>query len=459
MNDGHMQRPADHHAHALAWFADNPGIDHVNAAVCDLNGVVRGKRLPRSRVDKVFQDGLRMPRSAFGVDVWGCDVADSPLVFETGDADGVCWPTERGPVMTGWSGDTGAFLPLTMSDEAGIPFAADPRQALSAMVARCAAAGFTPVVATELEFYLVDPADGIPQPPVSPQTGRRIEFDEVLSVDELGAFEHVLSDVFAACAVQDIGTDTTIGETGLGQFEINLQHRADAVRMADDTLLFKRIVKAAARRHGLAATFMAKPYGDRSGSGFHVHLSLLDRDRNNVFDDGSDQGSQTLRHAIGGLLEAMPENHVLFAPHATSYRRLRPGGHAPAASAWAYDNRTAALRVPSGPSASRRIEHRVAGADANPYLVIAAILGGILDGVERALEPPDPISGNAYEQDLPVLPADWASALAAFEAGPVAGQTFPPLLRTVFAAAKRQEMARFATDISPFEHRTYLSLV
>ena len=235
-------------------------------------------------------------------------------------------------------------------------------------------------------------------------------FDGVLSTDELDAFAPFLEDVYDACRVQGIPADAAISENGCGQFEINLLHVADPLRAADDALLFKRLVKAIARKHGLAASFMAKTYGDQSGNGFHVHFSLIDDDGRNVFDDGGDEGSEHLRHAVGGLISAMAETTLLFAPHLNSYRRLRKGTHAPVAMAWGYENRTAAVRIPGGAAAARRIEHRVAGADANPYLVMAGILGAALIGIERELIPPDPTEGDAYAQDLPTLPPDWASA-------------------------------------------------
>ena len=183
----------------------------------------------------------------------------------------------------------------------------------------------------------------------------------------------------------DIPADTAISETGLGQFEINLMHSDDALRAADDTWLFKMMVKGLARRHGFAASFMAKPYPEYSGNGLHTHFSLLDRDGNNVFDNGGPEGTTMLHNAVAGCLAAMHDCTLIFAPHANSYDRLVPGMHAPTGIAWAYENRTAAVRIPSGSSAARRIEHRVAGGDVNPYLMLAAILGAALIGIEDGI--------------------------------------------------------------------------
>ena len=221
--------------------------------------------------------------------------------------------------------------------------------------------------------------------------------NSVLSIDELDDFGSFFRDVYAACALQGVPANSAIAENGIGQFEINLMHVDDPLRAADDAVLFKRIVKGVARKHGFAASFMAKPYGGRSGSGLHVHFSLLDKNDINVFDNGRDEGSSMLRHAVGGLLEAMAETTILFAPHFNSYRRLRPGAHAPSAAAWGYENRTVAVRIPGGSPKARRIEHHVAGADANPYLVLTGILAGALVGIEREIVPTRPGSGQRLQ--------------------------------------------------------------
>lgn len=444
------------HTDLASWLDGRPEINAITAAVCDLNGQWRGKRITRAGFNKVLTDGLRMPLSALGVDVWGRDAPASGMVFETGDADGVARTTGRGPIPGGREDKGDAFLPMWLFRDDGTPFPADPRQALASVVDRFRVAGLAPVVATELEFYLVDPNGTAPTPPDVPGTGERLAYEGILSVDELDTVSGFLGDVYAACAAQGVPADTAISECGCGQFEVNLRHCDDLLRAGDDAVLFKRLVRQAARRHGLAATFMAKPYGDRSGSGLHVHMSMLDEGGRNVFDDGGEAGSDALRHAVAGLIAAMPETMLVFAPHLNSYRRFAPGTHAPTSAAWGYENRTSAIRIPGGPGSARRIEHRVSGADANPYLVLAAILGAALNGIEHGQAPPDPIEGNAYAYDLTPLPAEWSAAVDAFETGERAAGLFDPTLRAMFVAAKRQEMAEFAARVSPFEHRTYL---
>ena len=444
---------------ALAWLEARPEIDSLRAAVCDLNGVMRGKRIPVEQARKALEGGMRMPYSLVGLDIWGEDIVGNEQVFSTGDADGICHWTGRGVLPVGWTAHPTALVPLWLAHDDGRPFLGDPRRALAAILSRYAALGLTPVTATELEFYLVDPASSRPVGPVSPVTGKRLDSDSALSLDEIDGFEGFIHDVHAACREQGVPAETAIAENGVGQFEINLGHVADALHAADDAVLFKRIVKGIARRHGFAACFMAKPYGDRAGNGLHVHFSLLDRAGLNVFDDGTDAGSDMLRHAVGGLLAGMAESTLAFAPHYNSYRRLRPASYAPTAVAWGYENRMVAIRIPGGPGKARRVEHRVAGADANPYLVMATVLGSALIGIERAMEPGAPIVSIADARDLPSLPGDWGAAIRAFETGPLIAEMFDPALRDALISCKRQEMDTFARQVSDFEIATYLETV
>lgn len=329
---------------------------------------------------------------------------------------------------------------------------------LAQIAAQFEARNLKPVIATELEFYLVDYEQGkSPLPPVSPQTGLRLNKTSILSISDLYEFDGFLDDVYARCEALGIPADAAIAENGCGQFEINLLHCNDPLKAADDAMLFKQVVKSVAMQHGWTATFMAKPYGDQSGNGFHVHCSLEDKHGHNVFDDNSEQGSPLLHNAIAGVLATMDSFMLLFAPHFNSYRRLAPGSHAPTMIAWGYENRTAAVRVPGGPYQARRLEHRVAGADANPYLVCSAILAGILYGIDNQLTPPAPIQGSTYDDpDLDALPMDWFSAIDSFEFSEIVPQLLPQEIIDLIVSVKHQEAARFARQITNFEYATYL---
>ena len=358
-----------------------------------------------------------------------------------------------------WTSRPSALVPLWLFEENGEPFLADPRQALAAIVRQYHDMGLRPVVASEMEFYLIDPEPDNAVPPISPYTGKRLDSDAILSIDELDDFGEFFADVYAECERQNVPADAAIAENGIGQFEINLLHSDNPLKAADDAIFFKRIVKGVARKHGLAATFMAKPYGTRSGNGMHVHFSLIDKDGKNVFNDGTPEGSPIMKHAVAGLLKGMAETTLLFAPHFNSYRRLRPDTHAPTSIAWGYENRTAAIRIPGGKPEARRIEHRVAGADANPYLVMAAILGAALVGIKNQWEPQPPTSGRAYSGKVAKIPAEWGQAVDAFEKGEIAKQIFAPVLRSMLVACKRQEIAGFAEQVTDYEFSAYLEIV
>ena len=433
--------------------------------ITDLNGNLRGKRLPASGLKKLRKEGLKLPLSVVGFDFWGADVLDNGLVFETGDSDGVCMPVSQEPIPVPWSEAPRDQMLAMMFNPDGTPFGADPRQVLNRMVDRFSAKGLTPVLATELEFYLMDAESESVQRPIPPALadgkGRRLANAEGYSVEEMDGFEAFFADIREACQGQGIGADTIIAEMGPGQFEVNLDHVADPLNAGDQAILFKRLVRGVSRRHGYAATFMAKPYVEESGNGFHTHFSLLDRDGNNVFDDGTEQGSDLLRHAIAGMMQLMPESMLVFAPHLNSYRRFMPGAHAPTHASWGYENRTVALRVPESPNLARRIEHRVAGADANPYLVLASILAGALHGMENALEPDAPVEGDAYADESPQypLPCEWQDAITRFEHSEKLREYLDEEFVRVYAHAKRQERRRLNERISDVEYEAYLGLL
>jgi glutamine synthetase len=441
------------------WLRKHPQVRTIRVAAADLNGQPRGKRIPTRFAEKMATEGTRFPFSVLNLDIWGEDIEDSPLLFESGDADGILKPTERGFMPMPWLEAPTALLPIWMFHEDGRPYEGDPRQALAAVVRRYKDHGLTPVVAMELEFFLIDDSGKTLQVPPSPRSGKRRKAAEILSIRALDAFDTFFTDLYDACEAMDIPADTAISEAGLGQFEINLMHQDDALRAADDAWLFKMLVKGLARRHGFAASFMAKPYPEYSGNGLHTHFSVIDKNGMNVFSDGGPEGSGVLKQAIAGCLAGMHDSTLLFAPHHNSFERLVPDAHAPNAVCWAYENRTSAIRVPSGSPAARRIEHRVAGGDVNPYLMLAAILGAALIGMEQGLTPPPPITGNAYALDLPLIPDTWEGAVTAFESSTVMPRIFAKELIRNLVMTKRQEI-HYMAELSPEEQtEIYLDTV
>ena len=427
-------------------------------ATCDLNGQMRGKRLPISDYDTVDKGAIKLPLSALNLDVWGSDIKNSPLVFETGDADGILLPTDRGPVPMPWLDVPTFFVPMWTYEVDRTPFAGDPRHALARVLDRYATRGWQVVAATELEFYLVDDSHENLSPPINPQSGRPLVGRAYMSLRQLDSFDAYFSELYDACELMGIDAQTAISEAGLGQFEVNLTH-SEAMRAADDTWLFKSLVRGLARKHGMAATFMAKPFAQEAGNGMHVHFSVLDEEGNNIFDNGGADGTTMLRHAVAGCLEAMTASTLVFAPHGNSYERLVPNTHAPTGASWAYENRTSALRIPESHPKARRIEHRVAGGDINPYLVLSVILGAALAGIEDEMVPPDPITGNAYNLDLPQLAPTWQDAIDVFESDPLIARILPQALIENLCLTKQQELSLLA-DIDVSEHwKSYLETV
>ena len=284
---------------------------------------------------------------------------------------------------------------------------------------------------------------------------------DAYSITELDGLADFFADVREACEIQGIPADTIISELGPGQFEINLNHINDPLLVADQAILFKRLIKGVARKHEMAASFMAKPYMDQSGNGFHVHFSLLDDNGDNIFNNGGPEGTDTLRHAIGGLMQAMGDSMLVFAPNLNSYRRFQKGAHAPTYASWGYENRTVALRVPESPNVARRIEHRVSGADANPYLVLSAILSAALYGIENKIEPPAPVEGDAYSafDESRALPNTWDGAISAIENSALIKDVLGEEFVRVFSAAKRQEQDSINSRISDVEYESYLGIL
>lgn len=443
----------------MDWFSEHPEVRTIRVAAADLNGVARGKRVPARFAKALLSEGTRFPYSVLNMDIWGEDIEDSPLVFESGDPDALLMPTERGFMPMPWLDAPSALLPLWMFHPDGRPYEGDPRQALARVVARYQAAGLTPVVATEMEFFVIDDSGKTLRVPPSPRSGKRRTGAETLSLRALDAFDKFFTRLYDACEAMDIPADTAISEAALGQFEINMMHQPDPLKAADDAWLFKMLTKGIARQFGFAASFMAKPYEVWSGSGLHMHFSVLDASGRNVFDDGNDRGSDVMHHAVAGLLRAMPGSTLIFAPHENSYDRLVPNAHAPTGIGWAYENRTAAIRIPASGNRSRRIEHRVAGGDVNPYLMIAAILGAALNGIEDGIDPPPAFKGNAYDQNLEQLPGTWADAIEAFVRCDQIPRIFPQHLIDNFVMTKRQEL-RYMAELSDEETvELYLDLV
>jgi glutamine synthetase len=434
------------------------GVEAVDLLLPDMNGLLRGKRIAASAVEKVWRDGVCLPMSLIATDITGNTVEETGLGYDIGDEDRICRPVPGSLRPVPWQSQPMAQALLEMEDIHGTPFAANPREILKRLLQRYAALGLTPVVAIELEFYLLDPAqdaEGRPQTSINPATGARNRTTQVYYMQDLDDYQRFTDAVAAACRAQQVPADTAVAEYAPGQFEVNLKHRADALLACDDAIYLKRTIKAIAGQQKLLATFMAKPFAEQAGSGLHVHVSLLDRAGNNVFACTPEAPADALRHAIGGLQATSADCMLLFAPHANSYRRFVLNAFVPLNDCWGFNNRTVAMRVPYSDRDNVRIEHRIAGADANPYLVTAAVLAGMLLGIEQRIDPGPPVTGNAYEQ---VAPRElfWKDTIDAFRCSEFALQHFGPEFRHIFGQQKLKEMRSFQREVSDVDYRWYL---
>lgn len=449
-------------SHDRAFLAEHPEIEVIEAFVIDANGVPRGKWIPRDRAADILEFGMALPRSIYALDVWGRDVNAAGLAEGTGDPDGLCLPVNETLAPVTWLSRPTAQLMLGMKNEDGSGFYADPRNVLQSVLDRYDRAGLTPVVATELEFYLIDPVHSALDP-VRPPNSRDVRWQsrqtQVLSISELHEFEVVFAEISRACHEQDVPVDTILRENGPGQYEVNLKHVPDALLAADHAVLLKRIVKGVARKHDYDATFMAKPYGQSAGSGMHVHLSLLDRDGRNVFAGTNGQVPDLLRHAIGGQLATMSESMAIFAPNANSFRRMTVSEHAPMYASWGVETRSASIRVIASRRQATRIEHRVAGADGNPYLILAAILHGALVGIEQKLEPGPPLLNDNHTAEHVLLPNNWDYALELFEESQFIAACLGADYKALYLACKNQELAEFRSRVTDVEYDAFIKTV
>ncbi len=445
---------------ARDFLAANPEVRSIELMLIDANGVPRGKLLHRDELLAIYQNGRPLPSSILALTMQGEDVEATGLVWEVADAD--CWtyPLPGSLTLQPWRNTPTGQLQVSMHPTQGQPAApADPRHALVRVIERLKADGFHPVMAVELEFYLLDKqrdANGRPQPAVQ-MNGVRPEAPQVYGVYELEQMQPFLDDLYAACEVQGLPVRTAISEYAPGQLELTLEHRFDALQAVDEGVRYKRLVRGVANKHGLQACFMAKPFGDRAGSGMHLHVSLADEQGNNLYASEDPQGTPLLRHSIGGMMATLLDSLAIFCPNANSFRRFQANSYAPLAKSWGVNNRTVSFRVPGGPAVSRHIEHRICGADANPYLAAAAILAGIHHGIREQIDPGAAIVGNGYEQATEFLPTDWLTALRALEQSSWAREALGDEFLKVFLAIKQTEYRQFMAEVGEQDWRWYLN--
>ena len=437
--------------HFSEFLQSHPDTRYFDLFYSDLSCVIRGKRYPASLAKKVFSGGMMIPGGSFLLAANGECMDPEGMGFSDGDPDEVGMPIMQTIVPVPWAQFKTAQAMVTLQSLAGEPYYFEPRNVLKRVMDQFSTSGLNPMVAFELEFYLFDlnrGKDGELIPPPSPLTGQSPDTTQVYSMQDLEDYSVFFDEVIRCCEAQGIATGAISSEYAPGQFEINLQHTDDLLQAADHCVMFKRAVQSVARKQGMQASFMAKPYAEHSGSGLHLHVSLLDESGNNVFDGGgqypnSDCGSEVLYHAIAGLNDSMADFLAVFSPGVNSYKRFVPNIYVPVSRSWAFENRSVAMRVPKSNGMARRIEHRIAGADANPYLTLAAILSGILHGIENKLDAGSPAQGNAGEQLDPGLPFEPAQAFTTFRESAIAQKYFGEKYVNAYSSCKIAEYEAF----------------
>jgi len=447
---------------AEAFFKAHPKVDSIEMIYTDFGGVPRGKRLRQHEVMAVYESGRMFPGSITVVDITGQDTVETGLVWEDGDADRSMKPIPGTLVRTPWGGDHSAQFLVDFYELDGTPHDLDPRHVLGRVVDRFAADGLTPALAVELEFYLVDPRrarDGTVRPArpgYSRDTPRNVE---VYGLRELDDFRPFFDALYAATEDQGLPLESAISEFAPGQFELTLCYKPDALRACDDAIMYKRLVKAIAQQQGLEATFMAKPFADQAGSGMHIHVSMNDDSGTNIFASDDPEGTPALRHAIGGMIATVGDAFALFAPHANSYRRFKANSYAPVAPTWGVNNRTVSFRIPAGPPPSRHVEHRACGADANPYLAVAAVLAGIHHGMTNKSDPGAAVIGNGYDRDSSgddKPPSNWFAAVDRFHKSKLMRDYLGDRFVDMFSIVKRVEQDRYFGVVPTLDYDWYL---
>ncbi len=441
----------------LTQWLNERRVTEIECLVPDLTGVARGKILPR---EKFTEDrGMRLPEAIVAIGVTGEFPSEGPYyeVIHATDRDMHLRPDPSTVRIVPWATDPTAQVIHDCFDRHGnlIPYA--PRSVLRRICGLYADRGWDPIVAPELEFYLIE-RNSDPNTPLRPPKGRsgRAETSrQAYSIDAVNEFDPLFEDIYAYCEQMELNVDTLIHEVGAGQMEINFFH-AHPLALADEVFFFKRTIRETALRHEMYATFMAKPMANEPGSAMHVHQSVVDRATGrNLFSNEDGSASREFFWFIGGLQKYTPAAMALFAPYVNSYRRLARSTAAPINIQWGTDNRTVGIRAPVATAASRRIENRVIGADANPYVALAATLACGYLGMKNQIDPTPECKGDAYlsEYQLPRSLSEALNWLAEEkELHEVLGREFI----TVYSEIKEIEHDEFMKVISPWEREHLL---
>lgn len=430
----------------------HPDIEEVDLISMDISGHFFGKRYPIAQLHKLAKAGLKLPRAMPLMSAIGTPMSVGKFGLEDGDPDQTFFLVPGSLTAIPWDNTSRAQMIVSTAGTPS-PLFFEPRAVLARILDHFHRMGYYPTVAFELEFYLIDSErtdKGLIKPPQDPTSGR-LDCSSILRIDRVANFGDCLSDIIQCCKTQGIQTGALSAELGPGQYEINLEHQNDAMLAADQCAAFRRTVQAVARKHGYQATFMAKPYLQEAGNGQHLHLSIYDKNGNNILQANEDT---CLRYAIAGCLDLLPASMAILAPNSNAYRRYESGSCVAVNPSWGYENRTTAIRIPDSDSKNRRLEHRVAGADSNPYLTLACILAGIAHGLNERAEPGTPSDGNTC--DPGGLPTHLRDALQRFNQSEPLRHYLGERFVQLYCQQKHNELAEFEKEISAREYEWFL---
>ena len=432
------------------------GIEDIECITPDLAGVPRGKMMPSSKF--ASNPSLALPSALYRHTISGDYPEETGnFRYEPRDSDLKLVPDLSTLSVVPWESDPTAQVICDIVGSTGENVPYTPRNVLKNVVRMYKERGWKPVVAPEIEFYLVAMNDD-PDYPLHPpkgRSGRAILGGQGYSIAGINEFDELIDDIYHFSEKQGLEIDTLIHEEGPAQLEINLRH-GDPVELADQVFMFKRTIREAALKHGIYATFMAKPMQGQAGSAMHIHQSVVEIDTGkNVFSNPDGSASKEFFHFIGGMQAYVPKTLVMMAPYVNSYRRLTPEMSAPVNNAWGYDNRTTAFRVPVSDAAARRVENRLPGSDANPYLALAASLGCGLLGIMNGIEPSAPTEDTANEGSID-LPRGLLEAVSLLESDSALADVLSAEFIGLYAGVKRGEFETFMQVISPWEREFLL---
>ena len=435
------------------WINDND-IEEVEALIPDISGIAKGKFIPAERYLK--DNGFRIAEAIFTQTITGnyTDYIDS---INPTDVDMEARPVKDSIRLVPWASPPTAQIIHDCYQLDGNPVEGAPRHVLKRILDLYEKKGWNPIIAPEIEFYLVknnsNPASPL-EPPVG-RSGRQENSKQAFSVDALIEFDSLIRDIYDYSKIQNLEVETLTHEDGMVQLEVNFMH-GEPMSLADQVFLFKRTVRQAAHKHNIYATFMAKPYMDQPGSSMHIHQSIINnKTGNNIFVSKNDKHNTLFKNYIAGLQKYTPATMLLYAPNVNSYRRISPNNSAPINTHWGIDNRTVGLRVPISSPEATRVENRMPGSDTNPYLSIAATLAAGYLGIQEKLQPTKPLENSAYDLDI-TLPRDLHTSLRLMDKSKPVRNILGDEFVKLYLAVKELEHKTFSQVITPWEREHLL---